>query len=141
VSKNKKPKYTPPDKLYCRPVLFSFIKSPAYKKISSNARTVYTICEMQGLDVKLGKADKFTLPYSLLAEYISNNSIKPAIEQLIQYGFIKLVEEGGHYERRKNNKTGRNHWKNAYYTFSNEWQSYNQDKKDIMEKARKKLTK
>ena len=94
------------------------IRSDAWKNLSSTARDVFVL-----LKSKKVKADDFevvTLSYNEMEEYIDRHTIKPAIDQLIENGFITITQRGGLHRKRN------------YYHFSDQWRNIKRGQKQVL---------
>jgi len=99
-------------------ITIEMVRSDAWKNLSSTARDVYVL-----LKSKKVKADDFevvTLSYNEMEEYIDRHTIKSAIDQLIENGFITITQRGGLHRKRN------------YYHFSNQWRNIKRGQKQVL---------
>ncbi len=114
-NKKEKPKLKPED--YYSKIMHIMIDSPAWRHLSGNAVKTYLLMRR----VSLGIETRFFLKYNeIQALGIDRRKIKKILNELIDCGFIELVDLGGRF---KNDC----HWNKSYYAISDRWQLCTKD--------------
>jgi hypothetical protein len=104
----KKKKTIPPEEYYQK-LTNQMLDHPAWKHLSGNAIKVYLMMRR----VSFSTPDKFYLTYNTIEEAgIRRHLIKDILTELVECGFIEVVEHGGRTE------TG---WNKNYYKISGRW--------------------